>query len=221
MLGILTLAKCFSLEDVSEVFNYLTGYSKIEKFNKLFVSPINTRTKFLELIQREIENKKSGGTAHIIFKFNSLVDPILIAALYEASNNGVTIDLIVRGICCLKPQVPGLSENINVISIVGRYLEHSRIYYFNNNGDEEIYLSSADLMPRNIDRRVEDTFPILDSDIKNTIIENILKVYLKDNFKGRLLGGDGVYNRLVPKNNATFSVQDFFMEYNSELRTKN
>lgn len=199
-------------EDVSEVFNYLTGYSEYKKFKKLFVSPINTRTNFLKLIKREIEQKQNGGTAHIIFKFNSLVDPILIAALYEASKNGVKIDLIVRGICCLKPQVEGLSENINVISIIGRYLEHSRMYYFNNNGDEELYLSSADLMPRNLDRRVEDTFPILDKDIRHSIIENVLKVYLKDNSKARILGSDGNYKRLSPsENEEVISVHDHFM----------
>ena len=200
-------------EDVSEIFNYLTGYSEIDKFKKLFVSPINTRSKFLELIQREIDNKKNGAEAYIIFKFNSLVDPQLIAALYEASNNGVKVDLIVRGICCLKPQVPGLSENINVISIVGRYLEHSRIYYFYNNGDEELYLSSADLMQRNLDRRVEDTFPILDKDIKNSIINNVLKVYLKDNCKARKLENNGDYKRVNPlEGEPATCVQEYLME---------
>ena len=128
-LGLFTANKDIC-EDVSQIFNYLTGYSEIKEFKKLIVSPINTSTNFLRLIEREIEHKKNGKEAHLIFKFNSLVDPVLIAALYEASNNGVKIDLIVRGICCLKPKVKGLSENITVISIVGRFLEHSRIYYF-------------------------------------------------------------------------------------------
>ncbi|MDX1699378.1 MAG: polyphosphate kinase 1, partial [Melioribacteraceae bacterium] len=130
-------------EDVSEIFNYLTGYSERSNFKKLIVSPINTREKFIEMIKREIINKQNGGGSHLIFKMNSLVDPKIISALYNASINGVTIDLIVRGICCLKPGIPGLSENIKVISIVGRFLEHSRIYYFFNNGKEEVYLSSA------------------------------------------------------------------------------
>lgn len=199
-------------EDISQVFNYLTGYSELKNFKNLIVSPINTRDKFLELINREITNKKNGGDGHLIFKFNSLVDPLLISALYEASQNGVKVDLIIRGICCLKPQVPGLSENINVISIVGRFLEHSRIYYFRNNGNEEVYLSSADLMPRNLDRRVENTFPIIDDDIKETIVSNILKVYLKDNVKARELGADGKYKkRKLKDNNEEISVQDYFM----------
>jgi polyphosphate kinase len=204
-------------EDVSEVFNFLTGYSEIKEFKKLFVSPINTRSNFLRLIQREIEHKKNGGSAHLIFKFNSLVDPQLISTLYEASNNGVKVDLIVRGICCLKPQVPELSENINVISIVGRFLEHSRMYYFCNNGEEELYLSSADLMPRNLDRRVEDTFPILDNEIKQNIIENILKVYLKDNMKARKLDSNGKYSSLISaEEEKSLSVQEYFMN-NVEL----
>lgn len=199
-------------EDVSQVFNYLTGYSQIDRFHKLFVSPITTRTKILDLINREIENKKNGKDAHLIFKFNSLVDPLLIAALYEASKNNVKVDLIVRGICCLRPQIPGLSDNITVISIVGRYLEHSRIYYFFNNGDEEVYLSSADLMPRNLDRRVESTFPVNDVKLKNILIENILKPYLKDNVKARILNNEGNYVRQVPGNNIEpFSIQEYFM----------
>jgi len=205
-------------EDVSEIFNYLTGYSEIKQFKKLIVSPINTRDKFLELIEREINNMNKGGSAHIVFKFNSLVDPVLIAALYEASCKGVKVDLIVRGICCLKPQIPGLSENINVISIVGRYLEHSRIYYFKNNGSEELYLSSADLMQRNLDRRVENTFPIMDDKIKHTIIENILKVYLKDNLKARQLNSDGNYTRLKHlKGDPPISVQELFMKNNTPV----
>lgn len=199
-------------EDVSEIFNYLTGYSEKKNFKKLIFSPINTRTRFLEFISREIKNKRDGGQAHLIFKFNSLVDPTLIAALYEASNNDVKIDLIVRGICCLKPQIPGLSENINVISIVGRFLEHSRIYYFYNNGNEEVYLSSADLMQRNLDRRVEDTFPIQNGKIKEEIINKILKTYLRDNSKARVLLPTGEYSRIKAKENEELiSVQEIFM----------
>ena len=173
--------------DVSDIFNYLTGYSKQVEFKKLIVAPINMREKFLSLIMREIENIKAGGTGKLIFKINSLVDPVLISALYEASNNGVKIDLIVRGICCLIPGIPNLSENIKVISIVGRYLEHSRLFYFYDNGAEEIYLSSADLMQRNLDRRVEIAFPIKDPDIKNELMSTLIKASLKDNVKSRIL----------------------------------
>src|SRR3989339_102999 len=185
--------------DVSEIFNYLTGYSEQKTFRKLWVAPVNKRQKFLELIEREIKNIRSGGKGHLIFKFNALVDPLLIAALYEASCKGVKIDLIVRGICCLIPQVPGLSDNIRVISIVGRFLEHARVYYFYNNGTEEIYCSSADLMPRNLDRRVEITFPILNADIKKYIKEKILDTSLSDNEKTRILFPTGkfLFNKKV------------------------
>ncbi|MBK7104058.1 MAG: polyphosphate kinase 1 [Ignavibacteriae bacterium] len=203
-------------EDVSEVFNYLTGYSEKSEFKKLFVSPINTRTKIINLIKREIENVKNGGEGYLIFKFNSLVDNSIIAALYEASQNGVKIDLIIRGICCLKPQVKGLSENINVRSIIGRFLEHSRIYYFFNNGNKEMYLSSADLMPRNLDRRVETTFPIENKEIKENILKNVLQVFLNDNTKTRILNSDGDYSRIYPsEGEEEISVQEILMKGNS------
>jgi polyphosphate kinase len=182
--------------DVTEIFNYLTGYSEQKSYRQLCVAPINKRQRFLDLIEREIRNVKAGNNGYIIFKLNSLVDPMLIAALYEASNRGVKIDLIVRGICCLVPQVPGLSENIRVISIVGRFLEHSRIYYFENNGTPEIFLSSADIMQRNLDRRVETSFPILDESHKKLIKEKILDTCLLDNVKSRVLlpNGNFVFN---------------------------
>lgn len=200
--------------DISEVFNYLTGYSEQNEFRKLFVAPINIRESFLDLIEREIVNVRKGKSGRIIFKMNSLVDPAIISALYEASNNGVKIDLIVRGICCLVPQVPGLSENIRVLSIVGRFLEHSRIYYFYNNGNEEIYLSSADIMQRNLDRRVETTFPIENEVLKQEIIDTILKITLQDNTKARLLlpSGKYVFNRPVYTEEITNS-QEWFMNY--------
>ena len=179
--------------DVSEIFNYLTGYSEQNSFRKLSVAPINQRQHFIELIDREIKNVKNGGQGRLIFKLNSLVDPALIAAMYEASNKGVKIDLIVRGISCLVPQVPGLSDNIRVVSLVGRFLEHSRIYYFYNNGDEEIYLSSADIMQRNLDRRVEVSFPIEDTDHKRFIKNEILDTCLNDNIKARILLPTGKY----------------------------
>ncbi|OGU33560.1 MAG: RNA degradosome polyphosphate kinase [Ignavibacteria bacterium GWB2_35_6b] len=199
--------------DVSEIFNFLTGYSDQKEFRKLFVSPINTREKFLGLIQREITNVNEGLKGHLIFKMNSLVDPTIIAALYKASQTGVRVDLIIRGICCLIPQVPGLSENIFVRSIIGRFLEHSRIYYFYNNGSEDIYLSSADLMQRNLDRRVEATFPIEDPECKKTIIEKILLNSLKDNVKARILLPNGrfVHNHQV-YTQERISVQEWLME---------
>lgn len=199
-------------EDVSDVFNFLTGYSEQRNYRKLMVAPLNIRSTFLELIEREIENVKAGGKGHLIFKLNSLVDPTIIAALYEASCNGVKIDLIVRGICCLIPNVKGLSENINVISIVGRFLEHSRIFYFYNNGNEELYLGSADLMQRNLDRRVEVLFPIEDEIIKKRIYDNILVTALKDNVKARVMLPSGKYKFKEPSNgDETINMQEWLM----------
>lgn len=184
--------------DVSEVFNFLTGYSEQKKYRHLFVSPINTRQSFLKLIEREIENVSNGNKGRLIFKMNSIVDPMLIASLYEASKRGVKIDLIIRGICCLIPQIPGISDNIRVTSIVGRFLEHSRVFYFYNNGNEEIYLSSADLMPRNLDRRVEVTFPVYDVKIKKEIIEQLLHTGINDNQKARVMLPTGKYVFNIP-----------------------
>ncbi|MGQ9797860.1 MAG: polyphosphate kinase 1 [Ignavibacterium sp.] len=201
-------------DDVSDVFNFLTGYSQQKEFRKLFVSPLHMRESILKLIAREISFRKAGKPAYIIMKMNSLVDPPIIAALYEASNAGVKIDLIVRGVCSLIPGVNGLSENIRVISIVGRFLEHSRIFYFHNNGDEEIYLSSADMMQRNLDRRVEVTFPIEDKKLKDEIINNILNIYLKDNIKARMLYPDGTYHFLKPQDGAAkINSQEWLMNH--------
>ena len=184
--------------DVSDIFNYLTGYSKQTEFRKLIVAPISMREKILVLINREIENVKNGGNGRIVFKLNSLVDPIIISSLYEASKNEVKIDLIIRGICCLVPGVEGLSENIKVTSIVGRFLEHSRIFLFYNNGNEEVYLGSADMMQRNLDRRVEIIFPVQDEKLKNSVIKTVLKTYLKDNVKARKLLPDMTYQIMLP-----------------------
>lgn len=200
--------------DVSDVFNFLTGYSQQKEFRKLFVSPLHMRESILKLIAREILFRKAGKPAHIIMKMNSLVDPPIIAALYEASNAGVKTDLIVRGVCSLIPGVNGLSENIRVISIVGRFLEHSRIFYFHNNGNEEIYLSSADMMQRNLDRRVEVTFPIEDKKLKDEIINNILNIYLKDNIKAKTLYPDGTYHFLKPQDGAAkINSQEWLMNH--------
>ncbi len=155
--------------DVTDLFNYLTGYSTKQDYRKLLVAPVNLRKRLVDLICREIEHAKAGKPAHLIFKVNSIVDPQFIALLYEASTAGVKVDLLVRGMCCLRPGIKGVSENIRVISIVGRYLEHSRIYYFHNDGQEEIYMGSADLMTRNYDHRVEVVFPLENPDQINYV----------------------------------------------------
>ncbi|MGE5847065.1 MAG: polyphosphate kinase 1 [Ignavibacteria bacterium] len=212
-LGFFTTNKDIST-DATDIFNYLTGYSKQTDFKKLIVAPINMREKFISLILREAENVKAGGEGKIILKLNSLVDPVIIDALYEASNAGVKIELIVRGISCLVPKVPGLSENIKVISIVGRYLEHSRVFYFFSNGAEEIYLSSADMMQRNLDRRVEIAFPIEDEKLKNELKRTLFKASLRDNVKARELYPDMTYSRINIEDGAKkISSQDWLMEH--------
>ena len=207
--------------DVAEVFNFLTGYSEQNSYRKMWVAPLNIRKEFLRLIGREIQNAKNGKKGYISFKLNSLVDPMIIAALYEASNNGVKIDLIVRGICCLVPQVPNLSENIKVRSIVGRFLEHTRVYYFYNNGNDEIYMGSADIMQRNLDRRVETIFPINDKDIKKTVKETLLNISLKDNQKARILLPTGKYvlNTKVYLQDDV-NLQEWLMNYASSSEKK-
>jgi polyphosphate kinase len=184
--------------DASDLFNFLTGYSAKTDYRKLLVAPINLRRKLEEMIRREIQNARAGKAARIIFKMNSIVDPPLIKMLYEASGAGVQVDLIARGICCLRPGVPGVSENVRVRSILGRFLEHTRMFYFLNGGDEEIYLGSADLMPRNINRRVETLFPIEKPAYVRFLRDRVLGVYLADNVKAREMQPDGTYRRVVP-----------------------
>lgn len=195
--GLLTCHPDFGA-DVSELFNYLTGYSKQTRYRKLLVAPISMKPGMLALIEREIKMHKEHGGGRLIFKMNALVDPAIIEALYRASGAGVQVDLLVRGICCLRPGVPKISENIRVISIIGRFLEHSRIYYFRNGGKEELFMGSADMMPRNLDNRVETLFPIEDEGIRNYVINDLLSVYLRDNVKARVLQADGSYLRLTP-----------------------
>ena len=207
--------------DISDIFNYLTGYSKQTEFKKLLVAPINMRERMVSLILREVENVKAGGEGKIIFKLNALVDPVIISALYEASNVGVKIELIVRGICCLIPQVKGLSENIKVISIVGRYLEHSRVFYFYNNGEEEIYLGSADMMQRNLDRRVEIIFPLEDTKLKNEILKTMIKIALKDNVKARELHPDMSYTIIETSVNERHTdSQEWLMNHTIKVKGK-
>ena len=185
--------------DATDLFNYLTGYSAKQDYRKLLVAPVNLRQRLEALILREIEHQKKGRPAHLIFKINALVDPPIIRLLYEASQAGVRIDLVVRGICCLRPNVPGISENIRVVSVVGRFLEHSRIFYFLNGGQEQILLGSADLMPRNINRRVEVLFPVQDMRLIRYLRDDVLETYLKENVKARVMRKDGTYSRLHPR----------------------
>ncbi|HIK29360.1 MAG: polyphosphate kinase 1 [Oscillatoriaceae bacterium SKW80] len=183
--------------DLTDLFNYLTGYSRQRSYRKLLVAPVNMRERTIALIRREIEHCKNGYSGRIVAKMNSLVDPEIIATLYEASIAGVRIDLIVRGICCLRPGIPGVSENIKVISIVGRFLEHSRIFYFHNRGQEEVYIGSADWMPRNLNRRVEALVPIEEPAISKDLQE-ILGILLSDNRQAWELQPDGSYIQRRP-----------------------
>ncbi len=191
-LGLLTAREDIG-SDISELFNVLTGYSQQDHYRKLWVAPIHLRQLFLEAIDREIDAHKRSGGGHLIFKLNSLVDREIIRALYGASQAGVKIDLIIRGICCLRPGVPGWSETIRVRSIVGRFLEHSRIYYFRNGEDEQIYLGSADLMERNLDRRVEAIVPVEDPALRRHLRDRVLAAYLRDIVNARELQSDGSY----------------------------
>ncbi|MEO8665140.1 MAG: polyphosphate kinase 1 [Ignavibacteria bacterium] len=181
-------------KDASQLFNYLTGYSKQRSYKKLLIAPLNLRRKIIKMIDDEIKSHKENNNGYILFKNNSMVDEEVIMRLYQASKSGVKIDLITRGICRLRPQVKGLSDNINVYSIVGRFLEHSRAYYFHNNGNQRLYLGSADVMQRNFDRRVEVLFPIEDIRIKEDLIE-ILKLYLTDTAKTWVMGSNGNYTK--------------------------
>jgi len=199
--------------DSTDLFNYLTGYSTQQDYRKLLVAPVNLRQRIEAMIVRETDHARQGHKAHLILKTNALVDPQIIQLLYQASQAGVRVDLLVRGICCLRPGVKGLSENIRVLSVVGRYLEHSRIYYFLNQGAEEIYIGSADLMPRNLNNRVEVVFPIENQDQIRYLRDEVLGLYLKDNSSVRLMNADGSYKRLKPdKDEKARNVQHFLME---------
>jgi len=199
--------------DVSELFNFLTGYSRQRNYRKLMVAPIHLRERMVGLIEREIEHHRSGRPSRIIIKINSLTDTKIIRTLYEASQAGISISLIVRGVCCLRPGIVGLSDNICVISIVGRFLEHSRIFYFANGGQEEIYVGSADWMQRNLDRRIELIFPVEDEKLKQRLKNEILEISLMDNVGARKLLSDGSYERLQPKSNEpTINSQMTFLQ---------
>jgi polyphosphate kinase len=180
---------------VHSVFNYLTAYSERGEYDGLLVAPLNLAEGMFRLIDREAEHARAGKPARIIAKMNSLIDADIVQALYRASQAGVEIDLIVRGMCSLRPGVRGVSDHIKVRSIVGRFLEHSRIYYFANGGDEEIFLGSADWMPRNLYERVELLFPLRDAMLRQRVRQEILDPYLADTEKARILRADGTYHR--------------------------
>ena len=207
--------------DISDLFNALTGYSRQKTYRKLLVAPDSMRRHILRRIEREIERHRQHGDGYLAFKMNALVDKPCIQALYRASQAGVTIDLQVRGICCLRPGIPGVSETITVTSIVGRFLEHARIYYFRNGGEEEVFLGSADLMPRNLDRRVELLFPVEVPHWRQAIVHDILRVHLHDNVQARRLLPDGSYERLQPQpGESALNSQEWFMEQRKEAGGK-
>ncbi|MFR4745794.1 MAG: RNA degradosome polyphosphate kinase [Clostridium sp.] len=209
-MGLLTCRKAIG-EDATAVFNMLSGYSEPAFWNKLAIAPIRLRDRFTQLINREKEFAKKGKKAFIRAKMNSLCDAGIISSLYEAAAAGVKIELVVRGICCLKTGMPGISENITVRSIVGDFLEHSRIFHFYNNGFEEVYMGSADWMPRNLDKRVEILFPVEDDALKAEVI-HILDIQLADNEKARILQKNGTYRRAAKGGHAKLNSQKYFCE---------
>ena len=209
-MGLMTCSRPIG-EDATAVFNMLSGYSEPERWNKLIVAPLWIRDRFSEMIAREKQNALEGKPARIIAKMNSLCDKKIIAALYDASAAGVKIDLIIRGICCLRVGIPGISENITVRSIVGNFLEHSRIFYFYNNGFEEVYMGSADWMPRNLDKRVEIVFPVEDESCKAEVME-VLKIQIEDTLKAHVLQPDGSYEKIDRRGKAPLCAQDYFCE---------
>ena len=208
--GIMTCSEAIG-EDATAVFNMLSGYAEPKTWNRLALAPIWLRGKFLNLIRREADHAREGRPARIIAKMNSLCDQEIIAALYEASAAGVKIDLIVRGICCLRVGIPKISENISVRSIVGTFLEHSRIFYFQNGGEEELYMGSADWMPRNLDKRVEILFPVEDKEIQEEV-RHILDIQLADTLKAHELTADNTYEKIDKRGKVLLCAQDYFCQ---------
>ena len=198
--------------DVSEVFNSLTGYSNQKTFRRLLVGPVQLRARLADLIAREAEHSRAGRKAQVIMKINAITDDRMIRELYMASQAGVSMDLLVRGICCLRPGVPGVSDNIRVRSIVGRFLEHTRVYWFLNGGDEEIYIGSADLMERNLDRRVETLCPVLDPALTENLRSVVLDSYIRDSDRAQILDSAGRYTRPDTESDR-FSAQTFLLNH--------
>jgi polyphosphate kinase len=195
-------------EDATQLFNYLTGYARPRQFRRLLVAPVNLRERLLELFEREIAHQRAGRGGRIVLKINALVDRDMIEALVRAAQAGVQVDLVVRGMCCLRPGIPGATENVRVTSVVGRFLEHSRVFWFRNAGEEEVYLGSADLMSRNLSRRVEVLFPVSDPGLVRYLRDHVLEAYLRDNVQARRMLPDGTYERLRPKDGeAPFDAQ--------------
>jgi len=201
--------------DANRIFNYLTGYIRPRNLEQVQMAPVSLRSSLVSLVHHEMQNAKGGRPAGIWAKFNSLVDPDIIDLLYEASSQGVEIELVIRGICCLRPGVPGLSENIKVKSIVGRFLEHARIFCFANghelpSGHAKVFMSSADWMPRNLDWRVETMVPIRNATVHRQVLDQIMVANIKDVDQSWELGSDGVYHRLKA-GDSSFSAHRFFM----------
>lgn len=201
-----------TVQDMAELFNYLTGFSRQREYRKLLVAPINLKEGILRRIHRETQKHEKKGGGRIIFKANSLVEPEVIEALYDAGNAGVEIDLLIRGVCCIRPNLPELSRNIRVSSLVGRYLEHSRIFYFGNAGEPEVFIGSADLMRRNLYRRIEVLTPVQRPELISYVKNEILDHYLQDNTNTWNMMADGTYKRRVP-DGAEFQAQTYFMEH--------
>ena len=208
--GILTCSEPIG-EDATAVFNMLSGYSEPKNWNRLVLAPLWLRDTFMRLIRRETEHARNHEPARIVAKMNSLCDKEIIAALYEASAAGVEIDLVIRGICCLKTGIPGISETIHVRSIVGNFLEHARIFYFRNGGNEEFYMGSADWMPRNLDKRVEIMFPVEDPVLREKV-RHILQVQLDDNVKAHILQSSGIYEKIDKRGKVLVNAQETFCE---------
>ena len=200
------------LDDVSDLFNYLTGYSKRKVYRQLLVAPVSLRADFLALLDREVDHARNGRPAHVIFKNNAVTDPAMIRALYRAAQAGVEMDLIVRGVCCLKPGIPGVSDRIRVRSVLGRFLEHSRVYWFANGGADEVYLGSADLMERNLDRRVEAVCRVRDAGITRHIRHIVLQAYLDDTHRAYGLTG-ARYEPIAGRNGASPSAQQHLLDW--------
>jgi polyphosphate kinase len=196
--------------DATELFNYLTGFSEQTDYRRLMVAPVDLREKLNDLFDREVEHKRAGRPAHIIAKFNRLADLQIIEKLYEVSQAGVRVDLIVRGICMLRPGIPGLSENITVRSVVGRFLEHSRVFWFSNGGNDQIYIGSADWMSRNLKHRIEVVAPVTDPKSKRYLRDVLLEAYLSDNTKARELKPDGRYLP-IDQGSEAFNAQTYFI----------
>jgi polyphosphate kinase len=185
-------------EDATQLFNYLTGYAHPREFRRLLVAPVNLRERLVELVDREIHHARAGRAGHVVFKMNALSDERMMEVLVRAAQSGVQVDLLVRGICCLRPGIPGVTENVRVTSLVGRFLEHSRIFWFRNAGSDEVYLGSADLMSRNLSRRVEVLFPVADPALVHHLRDGVLATYLADNCRARRMGPDGAFVRIQP-----------------------